>query len=372
MSTKRDYYESLGVNRNSAKEEIKAAYRKLALQYHPDRNKSAGAEERFKEISEAYAVLSDEEKKAQYDQFGHQGIGQRYTTEDIFRGANFDEVFRGTGFGGFESIFDTFFGGFGGRTRGPSRGQDLRFDAQITLEQAANGVTLKVDIPITRSCETCGGSGAQPGTNPRNCATCHGAGQVQHVQQSGFARMIRIDTCPKCRGRGTIIDNPCKTCRGSGITAKTSTLDVKIPAGVENGHRLRLRGQGDVSMEGGSPGDLYVAIHVKPDQRFERDGDDLIHHVKIAFPQAVLGTEIEVPTIDGTAKLKIPTGTQNGSIFRMKGKGMPRLDGYGRGDELVTVTVDIPTRLTSRQKQLIHELGKEFGDSVYEKKSFFS
>ena len=370
MSAKRDYYEVLGVGKEASKEEIKNTYRKLAMQYHPDRNKSPEAEEKFKEISEAYAVLSDDEKKVQYDQFGHAGIGQRYTEEDIFRGADFGDVFRNMGFGGFNSIFDTLFGGFGGRTRGPSSGQDLRFDADITLEQAAKGVTLNVDIPRTRHCETCRGSGAQPGTSPRTCTTCNGTGQVQHVQSTGFARMVRIGTCSKCRGRGQIIDSPCKTCRGSGATAKTTMIDVKIPAGVDEGHRLRLREQGDVSLEGGRPGDLYVVIHVKPDSRFERDGDDIIYTIQINFPQATLGTEVEVPTIDGAAKLKIPAGTESGSFFRLRGKGMPRVEGYGRGDQLVRVKVRIPGKLTPKQKQLVQELAKEF-DNVSDKKSSF-
>ncbi len=371
MSNKRDYYEVLGVSRNASKDEIKASYRKLALQYHPDRNKSKDAEEKFKEISEAYAILSDGEKRTQYDQFGHAGIGARYTQEDIFRGADFDELFRGMGFGGFESIFDTFFGGFGGRARGPPRGQDLRFDAEITLEQAAKGVTLQVEVPRTRLCETCGGSGAQRGTSPKTCSTCQGRGQVQHIQSTGFARMVRIETCSKCRGRGTIIDNPCKTCRGSGATTKSGRIDVRIPAGVDEGYRLRLREQGDVSLEGGRPGDLYVVIHVKPNPEFERDDDDIIHRVEITFPQAALGTEIDIPTIEGTARLKIPPATQNGTVFKLKGKGMPRLDGYGRGDELVRVGVKVPNKLTTKQKQLIQELAKEFGGDTSEKKSFF-
>lgn len=367
MSGKRDYYEVLGVGKQSSKDEIKGTYRKLAMQYHPDRNKSQDAEDKFKEISEAYAVLSDDEKKAQYDQFGHAGIGQRYTEEDIFRGADFGDIFRNMGFGGFNSIFGTL---FGGREGGPPRGQDLRFDAEITLEQAAKGVTLKVDIPRTRHCETCGGNGAQPGTSPRTCTTCNGTGQVQHVQSTGFARMVRIGTCSKCRGRGQLIDSPCKTCRGSGATAKTTTIDVKIPAGVDEGHRLRLREQGDVSLEAGRPGDLYVVTHVKPDSRFERDGDDLIHTIQINFPQATLGTEAEVPTIDGAAKLKIPAGTESGSFFRLRGKGMPRAEGYGRGDQLVRVNVKIPAKLTPKQKQLVQELAKEFDTASDKKLSF--
>jgi len=370
LSEKRDYYEALGVGKQASKDEIKNAYRKLAMQYHPDRNKSPVAEEKFKEISEAYAVLSDDEKRAQYDQFGHAGIGQKYSAEDIFRGADFSDIFRNMGFGGFDTIFESIFGGFGGRQRGPSRGQDLRFDAEITLEQAAKGATLKVDIPRTSKCLTCGGNGAQHGTSPRTCTGCNGTGQVQHVQTTGFARMVRIGTCSKCRGRGQIIDNPCKTCRGSGVIAKTSTIDVKIPAGVDEGHRLRLREQGDVSLEGGRPGDLYVVIHVKPDPRFDRDEADLIHTIQISFPQAALGTEVEVPTIDGVAKLKIPAGTESGALFKLRGKGMPRVEGYGRGDQIVRVDVKIPAKLTSKQKQLIQELAKEL-DGALDKKSFF-
>ncbi|MEM3383696.1 MAG: molecular chaperone DnaJ [Nitrososphaerales archaeon] len=362
-SNKKDYYEVLGVPRNATQEEIKNAYRKLALQYHPDRNKSPDAEEKFKEISEAYAVLSDEEKRRQYDMFGHAGIDGRYTREDIFRGVDFDEIFRDLGFsfGGFDSIFDWF---FGRHEHEPEKGYDLRYDLEISLEEAFKGVKTEIEIPRNEKCEVCKGTGARPGTEPKICPKCHGTGQIQYTRTSGFARFVQITTCDRCNGKKTIIENPCKVCHGSGIVKRYRKIRIEVPPGVDTGYSLRLRGEGEVNIKGGKPGDLYVVINVKPHKLFKRDGDDIFYDAYIGFTQAALGSEIEVPTIDGIARLKIPPGTQSGTVFRLKGKGMPRVRGFGRGDELVRVIVRIPTNLTDRQRKLLLELAKELGEEI--------
>lgn len=356
---KRDYYEVLGVSRDASREELKNIYRKLALKYHPDRNKTPEAEEKFKEISEAYAILSDEEKRMQYDRFGHPGIGQRYSYEEIFRSVDFDEVFRDLGFsfGGFDSIFETFFGGRE-EIREVRRGADVRYDLEITLEEVARGVRTEIDIPQSVECNVCGGTGARPGTSPRTCPACMGSGQVQQVQVSGFTSFVRIEPCERCEGKQKIIDSPCNQCRGSGQIRKVRKISVNIPAGVHSGMRLRLGGEGERARRGGKPGDLYVNVHVKPHETFEREGDDLLCDAHLKITQACLGGEITVPTIDGYAKLKVPSGTQPGYMFRLKGKGMPLMDG-GRGDELVTVNVKIPNKLSPRQKRLLEELARE-------------
>jgi len=359
---KKDYYEVLGVSRNATQEEIKNAYRKLALQYHPDRNKSPDAEEKFKGISEAYAVLSDEEKRRQYDTFGHAGVDSRYTREDIFRGVDFDEIFRDLGFGGFESIFDML---FGRRERyAPEGGYDLRYDLEISLEDAFKGLKTEIEIPRNEKCDVCKGTGAKPGTEPKTCPKCRGTGQIQYTRTSGFARFVQITTCDKCNGRRVIIENPCKECHGKGIVKRYRKIRINVPPGVDTGYSLRLRGEGEASVEGGNPGDLYVVISVKPHKVFKRDGDDIFYDTQIGFTQAALGSEIEVPTIDGRARLKIPPGTQSGTVFRLKGKGMPRLRGFGRGDELVRVTIRTPKILTERQRKLLLELAKELGGEI--------
>jgi molecular chaperone DnaJ len=361
---KKDYYEVLGVSRNAKQEEIKNAYRKLALQYHPDRNKSPDAEEKFKEISEAYAILSDEEKRRQYDTFGHAGIDSRYTREDIFRGVDFDEIFRdlGFGFGGFGSIFDMF---FGGRERSaPERGYDLRYDLEISLEDAFKGLKTDIEIPRNEKCDVCGGTGAKPGTEPKTCPKCRGTGQIQYTRTSGFTRFVQITACDKCNGRRVIVENPCKECHGKGIVKRYRKIRINVPPGVDTGYSLRLRGEGETSIRGGNSGDLYVVMSVKTHKVFKRDGDDVFYDSQIGFTQASLGSEIEVPTIDGKARLKVPLGTQSGTVFRLNGKGMPRLRGFGRGDELVRVTIKTPKNLTERQRKLLLELAKELGEEI--------
>jgi molecular chaperone DnaJ len=361
--SKRDYYEILGVSRDASKEEIKDAYRKLALQYHPDRNKSPEAEEKFKEISEAYAVLYDDEKRKLYDMFGHAGIDGRYTREDIFGGVDFDEIFRNFGFG-FDSVFDIFFGGRPRRRYGPQKGADLRYDVEITLEQAASGIKKEIQVPRTETCTMCNGSGAKPGTQPRTCPKCQGTGQVQYSRSSGFARFVQIETCNMCNGKRKIVDSPCTECKGSGNIQRTRKIVVKIPPGVDTGSHLRLKGEGERGVQGGPPGDLYIVVHVKPHEIFERDGNDLLCEVPIGIAQASLGAEIEIPTLEGKTKLKIPAGTQTGTIFRLKSKGMPNFGGHGRGDQLVRIVIRTPIKLTQKQKELLRELAKEFGENV--------
>ncbi|MEN3016300.1 MAG: molecular chaperone DnaJ [Candidatus Methanosuratincola petrocarbonis] len=373
MSNKRDYYEILGVPRDATPEQIKDAYRKLALQYHPDRNKSPDAEEKFKEISEAYAVLSDPQKRQQYDMLGRAGFNQQYTQEDIFRGADFETIFRDFGFGGFGDIFDFFFGGgrgFGRYAPRQSRGNDLFYEMKITLEDAFRGVEKEIEIPRSETCDQCAGSGAAPGSSPRTCNQCGGSGHVQRVQASGFARFVQVTTCPACRGSGSIIDRPCPACRGAGITKKKRRILVKVPAGVEDGMQLRLRGEGDASPNGGPPGDLYVQVDVMPDPRFRREGADIYYDLKIGFPQAALGAEVVVPTLEGDAHVTVNPGTQPGTLIRLRGKGMPKLNGYGRGDQYVVVNVAVPERLTARQRDLLKELAKEFEMPVKEKRKF--
>ena len=358
--SKRDYYDILGVPPNATKDQIKTEYRKLALKYHPDRNKSPDAEERFKEISEAYAILSDDEKRVQYDRFGHAGIDSRYSAEDIFRGVDFDDILRdlGFGFGGFGSIFDMFFGG-GRRGGGPSRGQDISYDLEISLEQAYSGLTTEIEVPRNERCSECNGTGARPGTSPKKCPECGGSGQIQRVQVSGFMHFARIEPCRKCRGRGVVIDKPCTVCSGVGIVERRRRINLKIPAGVDTGSQLILRGEGDTSNGGGRRGDLYVVLHVRPHETFTREGNDLICHVRVGFSRATLGGDVEVPTLDGPARIVMPPGTQSGATFRLRKKGMPALRENGRGDELIVVQVRTPTNLTPRQRELVEQLSRE-------------
>jgi molecular chaperone DnaJ len=369
MSQKRDYYEVLGVQRGATKDQIKDSYRKLALQYHPDRNKDADAEEKFKEISEAYAVLSDDQKRQQYDTLGHSGFDQRYSSEDIFRGADFDSIFRDMGFG---DLFRTIFGGgagFGGYER-RNRGQDIAVDLEITLEEAAKGIEKEIEIPRTEACDTCGGSGAAPGTPANICPRCNGAGQVQNMRKAGFATFVQVVPCPTCKGKGRVIETPCNNCHGSGLTRKRRTIQLKIPAGINDGDQRLLRGEGDAAPNNGEPGNLYVIIHLKQHPHFIREGDDLWHIAMITYPQAALGAEISVPTLDEPTTLKVHAGTQVGEVFTLRGKGMPRLRGYGRGDLMVRVGIAVPQKLNSTEKQLLEELANEMGTDVSKGRKF--
>ncbi len=375
MATKRDYYEILGVDRKSSVDEIKAAYRKLAMQYHPDRNKAADAEEKFKEISEAYAVLSDQNKRQQYDQFGHSGIDMRYSQEDIFRGVDFEDILRDFGFGGFGGgrgggIFDMFFREAGARREGPRRGSDMLYELTIEFEEAASGKKIDLEVPRTEVCDVCHGSGARAGTSPKTCPTCHGSGQVSRTQNTPFGRFMTTSTCGTCRGDGNVIDSPCTSCHGSGTVQKKRKLEVKIPPGVDSGSRLRVSGEGEAGQKGGPPGDLYVEIYVKPHKIFSRNENDIIMESTISFTQAALGDEIIVPTLDGKASMKIPAGTQNGQVFRLRGRGFPDLHRLKKGDELVKIKVEVPTKLTERQKQLLKEFAEISGEKVQKKGIF--
>ncbi len=354
----KDYYEVLGVQRGATKDQIKDAYRKLALQFHPDRNKAPEAEARFKEISEAYAVLSDDEKRRQYDSFGREGVYQRYSQEDIFRGVDFGEFFRGAGFGigGFDEIFSQFFGGGGRQAR---RGEDLTYHLQLSLEDVVEDSSREIEVPRSEVCKTCGGSGAKPGSPPRRCGTCGGTGQVQKVQSAGFARLVRITECGRCGGRGYIIDDPCKECRGRGTVERTRKIQIMIPAGVEDGHTLRLRGEGNAGETGVPPGDLYVVVNVLPHRVFARQEGDIYMETRVGIVQAMLGTELTVPTLYGDVKLSVPGGTQPGTVFKVKGKGLPRYGGWGKGDEYVKVNVEVPRSLTSQQKELLKKFGEQ-------------
>jgi molecular chaperone DnaJ len=367
MAEKRDYYEVLGVPREASKDQIKDAYRKLAMQFHPDRNKSPEAEEKFKEISEAYAVLSDDDKRQQYNTLGHAGFDQRYSQEDIFRGreTDFDSIFRDIGFGDiFSQIFGGFGRGFGGYQEQINRGQDLAYELEISLEEAAHGTQREVTFNRTEKCDVCGGSGAAPGTQARTCPRCNGAGKVQQMRKSAFAMYVQVTACPTCGGKGKLIDSPCKNCRGTGLVRKRRTITVNIPMGIDDGNQLRLRGEGEMVGNGGEPGDLYVIVHVRPDPLFMRENDDLIHVLIISYPQAALGGEVTVPTLEGPTTMKIQAGTQPGTTVRLRGKGMPHFRGYGRGDMLVRIGVAVPEKLTTRQRELLEELSKELGDSA--------
>lgn len=347
--SKRDYYEILGVAKTASDPEIKSAYRRLAVRHHPDKNPNdASSEEKFKEAAEAYTVLSDGEQRRRYDRFGHAGVSNS-------AGAGWGAP----GFGGIEDILGDLFGfgdvfgnRSGGRRSTAQRGADLRYDLEITLEEAAGGMTAQLRIPRLESCENCKGVGAAPGTNPENCQTCNGSGQV-HYQQ-GFFSVAR--TCSACRGVGRVITNPCTECRGAGRIEREKSMEVKIPAGVETGSRLRVQGEGEAGTNNGPAGDLYVVIHVAEHERFERQAGNLYSAVKITFAQAALGAEISVKTLDSEQKLKIPVGTQTGTIFRLKGQGMPVLGGRGKGDLFVSVTVVTPTSLTREQRRLLEQL----------------
>ena len=347
----RDYYEVLGVQSGATKEQIKSAYRKLALEFHPDRNKSPEAEARFKEISEAYAVLSDDEKRRQYDSFGKEGVYQKYSQEDIFRGVDFGEFFRGMGIGGFNDIFAQFFGAQPGR--GEERGEDLSYHLQVNLEDLVEESSREIEVPREEVCMTCNGSGAKPGTSPQRCAGCNGTGQVQKIQSAGFTRLVRVMTCSKCGGRGYTIESPCTDCRGKGSVEKTRKIRIVIPAGIEDGLTLRLRGEGNAGENGAPPGDLYVAVNVVPHKLFNRRESDIYLDTKVGVIEAMLGSELTIPTLYGDVRLSIPHGTQAGTMFKLKGKGLPKYGSWGKGDEYVRVGVEIPRNISNAQKELL-------------------
>lgn len=349
---KRDYYEVLGLAKSASKDEIKKAYRKLSKQYHPDINKDPGADEKFKEIAEAYEILSDEQKKARYDQFGHQDPNAG------FGGGG------GAGFGGFEDIFSSFFGG-GGRRQDPNaprKGDDLQYRMNIKFEEAVFGKETEIEIPKDEECDNCHGTGAKPGTSATTCSTCKGVGEVNQAVDTPFGRMMNRRACSTCHGAGKIIKEKCSTCRGEGKVQKRKKIKVTIPAGVDDGQQLRVSGQGEPGINNGPAGDLYIVFRVQGHDQFERDGDDIYFELKLTFPQASLGDEIEVPTVHGKVKLKIPAGTQSGAQFRLKDKGVKNVHGYGTGNQYVTVKVLTPEKLTEKQKQLLREFAEISGD----------
>ena len=363
---KQDYYKILGLEKNASKGDIKKAYRRLALKYHPDKNKAADAEEKFKEISEAYAVLYDDEKRKMYDHYGHAGIDQRYTTEDIFRGADFNDIFRSIGFDfGFEDIFSQFFGrrtGFDQRTR-PQRGNDIRYDIEITLEDAYRGLETELQVPRTEACDSCQGSGAKSGTRPIRCQTCGGTGQMRSTQRTGFGVFTQITTCSRCRGQGTIIEEPCPTCRGRGVVQKTRKIEVKIPKGIDDDSHLRLLGQGEQLGGATQAGDLYLVVHIKDHPLYERRGQDLYRKLEVSFPQAALGATVPLETFQGTEKVKIPEGTESGDVIKLKNRGMPQMRGFGSGDLYLIVQVKTPKTLSKNARFLLEEFGKELTDN---------
>ncbi|EMS81890.1 molecular chaperone DnaJ [Leptospira noguchii] len=362
--SERSYYDILGVSKSANDEEIKSAYRKLAIKYHPDKNKgNKESEEKFKEATEAYEVLRDPKKRQAYDQFGKAGVSGGAGGFGQGAYTDFSDIF-----GDFGDIFGDFFGGGrsgggfgGGRRSGPQRGSDLRYNLEVSLEDAALGREYKIEIPRLESCGDCNGSGASKGSSPATCPDCGGSGQIRRTQ--GFFSVAT--TCPTCRGKGTIISNPCKSCGGQGLEEKRRTINIKIPPGVETGSRLKVSGEGEAGPNGGPHGDLYVVTHIKKHELFERQGNDLILVRKISLAQAILGAEIEVPTIDGKkAKMKIPEGTESGQVFRLKGHGMPYLGAYGKGDQHVIVKIEIPKKITRRQRELIEEFARESGENI--------
>ncbi len=353
MTTKRDYYDILDIGRDASEEDIHKAFRKKALDYHPDRNKSPGASEQFKEVNEAYQVLTDPERRRRYDRFGHAGVGNGSAAGGRQGFDGYDV------FGGFGDIFDAFFGGAaaGARSR---QGRDLGATLTITFEEAAFGTVKEVEIIRTERCARCDGNGSEPGHDKQTCSNCRGSGRVRRAQRSVFGQFVTEAACNVCGGAGTVITDPCRQCKGSGHQRAKRKLQVTVPAGVPNGARLSLQGQGDAGVRGGPPGDLYVDVRVTPHEIFVRQENDIVYAMRVSFPEAALGVELEVPTLDGPAKLKIPPGTQPGALFRLKGHGMPHLGRPSRrGDQLVTVDVATPEHLSKRQKQLLEELRQE-------------
>ena len=359
-TTERDFYVVLGVERNASDAQIKAAYRKLAQQWHPDVNTDPEAEERFKEVNQAYQVLGDPERRQRYDMFGRAGVDGAGGA-----GAGFE------GFGGFSDIFDAFFGGGAGtataRRGRPQPGADLRYDLRITFEEAIKGTEKEIEFRVLQPCDTCGGNGAEPGTEPTTCPVCDGRGEIRNVRQTMLGQMVNVSACPRCKGEGKIVETPCHTCKGEGRIEKKRTLRVTIPPGIDEGHQIRLSNEGETGPRGGSPGSLYVAVHVAPHPTLIRQGTELMYEAKISIAQAALGTKIKVPTVDGDEEVEVKAGTQPGTEIRLRGKGVPHLRRAGsRGDLHVMVDVVVPTKLTKRQRELLTELAAESGEAVHE------
>ena len=358
---KRDYYEVLGVSRDASDSDLKSAFRNLARKYHPDVNDAPDAEEKFKEINEAYGVLSDANKRAAYDRFGHQGV----------RGPNGGPGFETVDFSDFADIFgDMFgFGGFAGRSRAasrtaPRRGADLQYQVVISFKEAVFGTEKEIEVTKDERCDTCGGDGAKPGTSPQTCQECHGRGEVRQTRQTLLGSMVQVTTCPVCGGRGKVIQAHCPTCSGRGTVRKTRRKKVTIPAGVDDGTRIRLAGEGQPGVNNGPPGDMYLLVRVRPHQYFRRRDDDILLDLNVNVAQATLGAEVKVPTVDGDVKLKIPAGTQPGKIIRMRGKGVPHLRRDTRGDQLVIVNVTIPKNLRQEERELFEQLAERMDSKV--------
>jgi molecular chaperone DnaJ len=370
LPEKRDYYEILGVDRGASDTELKKAYRNLAKKYHPDINPgNKEAEVKFKEINEAYEVLSDPQKRQQYDRFGHAGMdGSGFGGFGGFGGFDF----------GFDDLFEGFFGSspFGSSRRrqktGPKRGADLKYTLEISFNEAVFGANKEIRVSRFQACNNCGGTGAKPGTSPQTCKHCNGTGQIRHAQATPFGQMINMRTCDVCRGEGTIIAHPCEDCNGSGRQQKTSKIDIEIPAGIDNGQTISLRGEGEPGIKGGPPGDLYVNIRVQPHPIFIRDGYDIICEIPVTFTQAALGAELDIPTLEGTMKYGIPEGTQTGTVFRLRNKGIKHLRSNAKGDQFIKVNVEVPKRLTAKQKELLRQFAEISGDDAFEqRKNFF-
>ncbi len=365
MASKRDYYEVLGVSRGAGPDDLKKAYRQLARRYHPDANPDdASAAEKFKEVSEAYAILSDPQKRAQYDQLGHAGVGA--AAGDAAGGAG-PFGFGDLGGLGFEDIFEQFFGGGIGtrqRRRGPAKGGDLRADMELSFEEAALGCDKEIDVGREEACATCGGSGAEAGSHPRACPTCNGVGQVRMGRNTPFGQFVTVQTCPDCGGRGQFIDQPCHACRGSGRLRRRRTLRVHVPAGVDDGARLRLAGEGEAGGAGGPAGDVYVMVHVRPHARFRREGEDVVSGLKVSVTQAALGCTLEADTLDGPVEVAVPEGTQPGTVLRLRGHGIPHLHGRGRGDHRLVVEVEIPRGLRAQERELLQRLAELRGEAA--------
>ena len=370
---KRDYYEVLGVSRGASEDELKKAYKKMARKYHPDLNPGdKSAEEKFKEVNEAYEVLSDADKKARYDQYGHAGVDPNFGAGGF--GGGFDGGFD---FGDLGDIFGSFFGGgFGGGRRtnpnAPQRGESIRMSIAISFEEAAFGCEKAVTVERYETCDTCHGNGCAPGTSPEVCPDCHGTGTVQVRRQTPMGVFATSAPCAKCGGKGRIIHQPCKDCRGSGMVRKKKTIQASIPAGIDNGQTISIRGQGNAGKNGGPAGDLLITITVRPHELFRREGTSVLCEAPITFTQAVLGAELEIPTIDGKVKYTLPEGTQSGTTFRLKGKGIPSINGRGRGDQYVTVYIETPKNLNKEQKEALKKFAETMGESNYEEqKKFF-